>query len=82
MRLTVLRLVRLKKSNYINRNSRPLTLNNQFVQDFSDALKLSAQNALRSSEEFAIDEEPKSKEEIIDDWLFVKDSNFIKEYWR
>ena len=53
-----------------------------FVKDFSDALKISAQNALRSSEEFAIDEEPKSKEEIIDDWLFVKDSNFIKEYWR
>ena len=40
------------------------------------------QRVLDSSQEYAAAEQPKSQDEITADWLFSKDSNFIKSYWR
>ena len=37
---------------------------------------------LDSSQEFIAEEVPKTQDEITADWLFAKDSSFIKSYWR
>lgn len=59
------------------------------LENYFDAEELRAikditnvKRVLDSSQEFIAEEVPKTQDELTADWLFAKDSSFIKSYWR